>query len=429
MSEYWSPKPLYRSVVLILDGLGDRPVPELGGRTPLQVARKPTLDSLAAEGVTGIMDVIEPGVRPGTDTGHMALFGYDPYRFYPGRGPLEAAGIGVELKPGDVALRANFATVREEGGRLIVVDRRAGRIRGEDAEALTRYLNERIGSVDDVRVSFHHATAHRLVVVLRGDSLSPRVSDSDPGTAREGEPVREVKPLTNDPESERTARILWKLLLRAHEELERCPVNEERVKRGLLPANAVLTRGAGMVPYGIVPFREQFGATAYLVAEEATVLGVARILGIEGEIPGGSTADLDTDLDAIFNRALDAYRRGYEFVFIHVKGTDIAGHDAKPLEKARFIERVDEAFAGFLSRIDRGKTIVAVTADHSTPCTVRDHSGDPVPLLINGPGVRRDDVTSFDEISCARGGLGRIRGVNLVRILLDLMNKPIMFGE
>jgi 2,3-bisphosphoglycerate-independent phosphoglycerate mutase len=429
MNEVWKPRTTHKAVIVILDGVGDRPLEELGEKTPLQVAKKPTLDMLASRGITGIMDLIEPGIRPGTDTGHLALFGYDPYMYYPGRGPIEAAGIGVDLQPSDLALRANFATVEEKNGALLVLDRRAGRIHGEEAEELTAFLGKNIKKIEDVEVFFKHATAHRLVVVLRGNGLSAAVSDSDPGTAMEGKPIRQVEPLSGDPDAAKTAKILNQLLWEAYELLKDHPLNRERSMKGLLPANAIITRGAGMVPRNIVPFTRLFSSTAYVVCEEATVLGIARIIGIDGEIPEGSTADLDTDINSIFQAALNAYEKGYEIVFIHIKGTDIAGHDANPKGKIEIIEKVDKALGEFLKKIDRNNTIITVTADHSTPCNVRDHSGDPVPVLISGPGVRRDSVEKFDEISCAQGGLGRIKGTNLIRIILDLMNKPLMHGE
>ncbi len=429
MKQIWKPKETYRAIVLIQDGVGDRPLPELNGLTPLQVARKPNMDMIASLGITGLMDVIEPGVRPGTDTGHIALFGYDPYKYYPGRGPLEAAGIGIELNPGDVALRCNIATVEERNGELIVVDRRAGRIRGEHVKILVEALNKSIGEVDGVKVEFYPATEHRVVMVLRGKDLSPNISNSDPGTAQEGKPIRVVKPLDNTPEAKRTAEIVNKVVRMAYEVLKDHPLNRERVKQGLLPGNAIITRGAGMVPRDLVRFRDRFGVSAYIVAEEATVLGAARILGIEGAIPPGATGNLDTDLEAIRREAMRAYDRGYEIIFIHIKGPDIAGHDANPWGKIQIIERVDEMLGKILKEIDRERTIIALTADHSTPCSVRDHSGDPVPVAIAGPGVRRDNVRFYDEVSCMSGGLGRIRGTDLIKIVLDLMNKPIKWGE
>ncbi len=424
----WKPKRMYRALILIQDGLGDRPVPELGFRTPLQVARKPNMDMIAREGVAGLMDPIGPGVRPGTDTGHIALFGYDPYRYYPGRGPLEAAGIGVKLKPGDLALRGNIATVEERGGELIVVDRRAGRIRGDHVRVLVEALNRRIGEVDGVKVEFYPATEHRVVVVLRGEGLSPRVSDSDPGTAREGSPVRRVEPLENTPEAVRTAEIINKIVRLSYEILKSHSLNLERSRQGLPPGNIVITRGAGMVPRDLKPFSSVYGVKAYVVAEEATVVGAARILGLEGEIPRGATATLDTDLDAIYGAALKAWREGYEIVYVHVKGPDIAGHDADPWGKVGIIERTDEMLGRLIDALGLEETVFALAADHSTPCVVRDHSGDPVPVAVKGPETRRDSVLVYDEYSCTRGHLGRLRGVDLVKVVLNEMNRPLKWG-
>ena len=424
----WKPKETYRAIILIEDGVGDRPVPELGGHTPLEIARKPHMDTIAELGATGLMDLIEPGVRPGTDTGHLALFGYDPYKYYPGRGPLEAAGIGVPLKPGDVALRCNIATVEERNGELIVVDRRAGRIRGDHVKILVEALNNAIKEVDGVKIEFYPATEHRVVMVLRGEGLSPRISDSDPGTAMEGHPIKKVVPLDDTPEAKRTAEIVNKVLRLSHEVLKDHPLNRERVEKGLLPGNAIITRGAGMVPRDLKPFEEVFKARAYVVAEEATIVGIARILGMGAEIPPGSTATLDTDLDSILEAALKAWREGYDIVYIHVKGPDIAGHDADPYGKIRIIERTDEMLGKLLKEIEWRKTVIALAADHSTPCLVRDHSGDPVPVAIYAPTIRRDHVKRYDEYSCSRGILGRIRGVDLIKIVLDQMNRPLKWG-
>jgi len=424
----WRPKETYRAMVVILDGVGDRPVPELGDKTPLQAAKKPNIDYVARVGITGLMDPIEPGVRPGTDTGHIAIFGYDPYKYYPGRGPLEAAGIGVRMNPGDVALRCNIATVKEDNGKLIVVDRRAGRIRGEYVKELVKTLNDAIKEVDGIKVEFYPATEHRVVMVLRGSNLSPKISDSDPGTAQEGQPVREVVPLDESEEARRTARVVNEVVRRSYEVLKDHPVNKERIEKGLLPGNIIITRGAGMVPRDLVRFSERFGVKGYVVAEEATVVGAARILGLEGEIPDGSTANLDTDIESILKATLRAYENGYDIVFTHIKGPDIAGHDANPKGKIRIIEKADWLVGEIIKRVGLDKTVIVITADHTTPCTVRDHSGDPVPITIAGPGVRRDDVLAYDEISCMKGGLGRVLGKHLIKIVLNLMNRPLKWG-
>ncbi|NJE08670.1 2,3-bisphosphoglycerate-independent phosphoglycerate mutase [Thermococcus sp. M39] len=420
----------YRAFVFILDGVGDRPIPELGFRTPLEVAKKPNMDYIAMRGMTGLADMIEPGVRPGTDTGHLAIFGYEPYRYYPGRGPLEAVGAGVELKPGDVALRCNLATVEEKDGKLIVVDRRAGRIKGKDAEELVKALNEAIKEVEGIKVEFHPATAHRVALVLRGKGLSPKVSNSDPGTAKEGNPIKEVLPLEDSEEAERTASILNKIIKLSYEVLKDHPINKRRIKEGKLPANIILTRGAGMVPLDLKSFEEHFGVKGYVIAEEDTIIGLAKLLGMKAEVPEGATGDLESDVMAIGKRALEVYEStDADIIFVHIKGPDIAGHDANYLGKVKIIEKADEMIGYILKNTPEEKTVYAITADHSTPCSVRDHSGDPVPIAVKGPGCRVDKVKRYDEFSCAEGMLGRIRGVNLIPIVLDLMNRRLKFGE
>ncbi len=417
-----------RAVIVIMDGVGDRPIKELGWRTPLQVARKPNLDLIADLGITGLYDPIAPGVRPGTDTGHLAIFGYDPIKYYPGRGPLEAVGTGLELRPGDVALRANLATVKEVGNELVVIDRRAGRIRGKDAEELVKYLASSIREVDGVEVLIAHGTEHRVSIVLRGEGISPKITDTDPGTAKEGRPVAEAKPLDSSDEARRTASIVNRIVRMSYELLKNHPVNRERIRRGLLPANIVITRGAGSVPKDLRPFKEYHGVSAYLVCEEDTVLGIGKILGIEGEVPPGATGNLDTNIESILKSALKALDKGYEVVFIHVKGPDIAGHDRNWWGKVEIIEKIDWLVGELLKSIDLSSDLIALVADHSTPCYARDHTGDPVPIAIAGLGVRRDEVRYYDEVSCARGALGRIRGVDFLNTILDLMGRRKKWG-
>lgn len=427
----WKPVETYRAVVFILDGVGDRPIPELGSKTPLEVARKPYMDYIATNGMTGLMDPVEPGVRPGTDTGHLAIFGYDPYKFYPGRGPLEAAGLGVELHPGDIAIRCNIATAEEINGELIVIDRRAGRIKGKDVLKIVNVLNEAIKEVDGVKVEFYPATAHRVVLVLRGRGLSPAVSNTDPGAANEGTSVRKAEPLDDTAEAKKTAEILNKIIYLSYQVLKDHPINKKRKNAGKLPGNIIITRGAGMIPRDLKLFYERFGVKGYVLAEENTIIGLARMLGMEAEIPSGSTADLESDLEKIGERALQVFneRKDIDILFVHVKGPDIAGHDDNPWGKIDIIERADKMIGYILENTPQDKTVYAIVADHSTPCKIRDHSGDPVPVAIMAPLARKDHVTRYDEYSCSQGLIGRIQGVNFLPIILDQMNKRLKHGE
>lgn len=406
------PRPI---LLVVLDGLGDRPLKELGGKTPLQAAATPQLDRFAAEGVNGLVDPIAPGVCPGSDTAHLALLGYEPRHVYTGRGPFEAAGVGIDVRPGDVAFRCNFATVDDNGH---VADRRAGRIREGTAD-LAAALDGR--EIDGVRVLFREGTEHRAALVLRGDGLSAAVSDTDPH--REGAPIRHADPLADD--AGRTAAILNRFLEEARPILADHPVNRDRRARGLPPANALVTRGGGVFPH-LPSLREKHALEGAVVAGVALIKGICRALGMAVMDVPGATGGLDTDLEAKAEAAMGALREK-DFVLLNVKAPDICGHDGKVREKVRVVEGIDD----MVGRLQSGlgdDVVIALTADHSTPCVLRAHSGDPVPTSLHGEGVRRDDVAVFDEIAAARGGLGRLRGTDLLPVLLDLAGRSTKYG-
>ena len=218
---------------MIIDGMADRPLEELGGKTPLEAATTPNMDKMAELGVNGIMDSIQPGIRPGSDTAHLSLLGYDPYQVYTGRGPFEAAGVGVEVMPGDIAFRCNFSTASEDG---TITDRRAGRIR-EGTDQLAETLNT-MGLEEDVQVIFKESTGHRAVLVLRGEGLSDKISDADP--KHDGKKVKKVVGLDGSHEAERPAIILNKVIQKSYDLLKDHPVNLKRSQNGEPPANIVL---------------------------------------------------------------------------------------------------------------------------------------------------------------------------------------------
>ncbi len=409
-------------VLIVGDGMADRPVPSLGFKTPLEVASTPNLDEMARRGQAGLMDVIAPGIPPGSDTAHLALFGLDPYEWYEGRGPFEALGVGADLGPGDVALRGNFATVEEKDGKLIVVDRRAGR-KVPEAEELVRTLNEKIGKVEDVEVRFYHATEHRLAVVLHGPGLSDKVSDTDPHEV--GKPVAEARPLENTPEAEKTARILNEITRRSHEVLKDHPANKKRVERGLPPANIVLLRGAGMMKKKLPTLQERYGIKAAAVGATALVLGVARAVGMDVYVPKGATGGIDTDYKAKAKKAVELLD-DYDMVFVHLKGTDAASHDGNVEAKIKMIEALDY-IAGYLLDYYDGRAVFAVTPDHATPLTLKEHAGDPVPILLYAPTLIPDEAEEYNERAVRKGVL-RIRGKDLIHLMLNYANRAEKFG-
>ena len=396
-----------KALVLVCDGLADRPVKKLDGRTPLEFANTPNLDELAAKGITGIADPIAPGIRAGSDTSHLAILGYDPHAVYTGRGPFEAAGMGIELREGDVAWRCNFATVDQN---LTVRDRRAGRI--EDTSALVEALQSiRLPGVEVKLASL----AYRCALVFRGEGLSHRVSDTDPHAT--GVKAHPAQPLDDSAEARRTAKLLEEFLRQAHEVLEKHEVNAKRKEKNLPPANYLLARGAGVVPE-LESFSQRYRLSGACMATTAIIRGIAHLAGMK-------VIGTERDYIARAKRALLALEK-VDFLLMNIKEADEAGHDHSPEKKVRVIEAIDTMVGEFLDFAQ--DNYLVVMSDHTTPCSVGDHTGDVVPILIAGPEVRTDKVTTFSERACAGGGLNRIRGMDLMPILLDLMNKSEKFG-
>jgi len=393
-------------LLIIFDGLGDRPLTELGHKTPLESTPKPNLDWFAANGVNGLLDPIAPGVVAGSDTSHLALFGYDPREVYTGRGPFEAAGVGIELKAGDIAFRGNFASVDDD---MRITDRRAGRIR-EGAEELAQAVDGlKLGRI---RAIVRAGTEHRVALVLRGRGLSPKVTDTDPHEI--GAEVLDAKPLKAAAKA--TAKAVNAFTKHAHKVLKDHPVNRARIAKGEPPANVIVLRGAGVYP-DLVPITERLHLKAAGIAGVALIRGMFRSVGMDLIDVNGATGGLDTDMIAKADAALNALQ-SYDLVVLHVKAPDLCGHDGNASEKIRVIERMD-AMMGHLKAALPSDLIVAMTADHS---------GDPVPVTIFGEGIRVDDVLNFDERSVAHGALGRMRGQDLMNLLLDASNRAEKYG-
>jgi 2,3-bisphosphoglycerate-independent phosphoglycerate mutase len=405
---------------MIIDGMADRPLKELGYKTPLEAAKTLNMDKLAEIGINGIMDPISPGIRAGSDTSHISILGYNPYEVYTGRGPFEAAGIGVDVIAGDIAFRCNFSTADDNG---IIVDRRAGRIR-YGTDKLAESINSlKLDGFEDVEVIFKESTGHRAVLVLRGRGLSDKVSDSDP--KHEGKPPKEVIPLDESKEAARTAEILNKFVEKSYEVLKNHPVNLKRVEKGENSANIILPRGVGAVP-NVPPFNEKYGIKAACIAETGLIKGIGKIAGMDLIDVKGATGGIDTDLESITKSIVDTLKgEDYDFILINIDGADEAGHDGKMEEKINFIEKVD-AVIGEVMKID--DVYFILTADHSTPVAIMDHTGDPVPITIKGPEIRVDGVNKFNERAATSGGLCRIRGSDVMNILMDLMNRSEKFG-
>ncbi len=404
-----------KTLCVIFDGLGDRPIPSLGGKTPLEAAATPNFDALAQKSLCGLMYTLGRGVRPGSDVSHLAIFGYPMQQYYTGRGPIEVAGLGIRLQEGDVAFRGNFATVDESWN---ILDRRAGRIRVVDAFAAA--LDGLV--IDGVTCIVKPGTAHRAGVVLRGKGLSAAISDADPH--EEGKPVAAVRPLDGTKEAAFTADVLNKFMRRSYEILDAMEENKQRGANGQFPANILLLRGAGVYP-SMPEFDEKYELKSCCVAGGGLYKGIGAFLGMELIDVPGATALPDTDIEAKFKRGVELLS-DHSFVFVHVKASDSLAEDGNAEGKKVFLEKADRAAA--LLRDLPDDVLLVIASDHSTACELKAHSADPVPVLFCNPSVRVDDVAAFGERACARGGLGVIEGKDIMPQIMNLMGKLHLIG-
>jgi len=406
---------LSKTILVIYDGLGDRPIEQFNYLTPLEAANTPNMDKFAKKGECGIMYTLGRGVVPGSDTAHLGILGYDPLVYYNGRGPIEAVGMGLELKHGDIAFRGNMATVDEQ---LNIIDRRAGRIR--DVSPFTKHLDGI--EIDGVKFIVKPGTAHRAIVIMRGKGLSSAISDVDPHVA--DSKVNVCIPLDDTEEAKHTANVLNKFMAKSFDILSGLEINKKLQQEGKLQANFVLVRGAGM--YKQIPsFKEKFGLRGCCIAGGGLYKGVAAFLGMDVLSVEGATALPDTNVNNKFSLAVEKSKE-YDFVFVHVKATDSLGEDGNYEGKKQFIEKIDLAFSEF-EKMDN-ETLLVVTADHSTPCEMKSHSADPVPIMFYGNGVRTDEVSEFNERACSHGGFHVLKGKDVMPEIMNLMRKLHLFG-
>lgn len=402
-------------IFAIFDGLGDRPIKELGYKTPLEAATTPNFDRLASKSICGLSNALGRGIRPGSDVSHLAIFGYPMDKYYTGRGPIEVAGLGIKLREGDVAFRGNFGTVDDDWN---IIDRRAGRIRVVDefAAAIDRM------NIDGVEIIVKPGTAHRAGVVFRGKGLSANITDADPH--EEGRPVIEVKPKDDTKEAEYTASVINKFMRKSYEILNSLELNKNRKEKGEFPANFLLLRGAGMYPT-MPSFEEKYGLKACCIAGGGLYKGIGAFLGMDLIHVEGATALPDSNVRHKFVAAKEALEE-YDFVFTHIKATDSLAEDGNFKGKKEFIEKCDMAAEEFFELPDN--VLLVITADHSTACEFKAHSADPVPIMFFSPHVRVDNVKEFNEREFVYGGLGRMVGSDIMPEVLNIMGKLHLIG-
>ena len=377
-----------KHVLVVLDGLGDIATKETGYLTPLEAAHTPNLDAIARDSAQGRMIPVAPGITPGSGPGHLGLFGYDPLEFQVGRGVIEALGLGIELKPGDVCARANFATLDAKG---IVTDRRAGRIPTETCEKLCALLAAKIKKIGDTQVIIKAGKEHRFVVIFRGKGLEGPLTDADPN--REGFKIPIVKP--RNPKSAKQKKMA-KLIADFYKAALPVIAKEK-------PANGFLMRGIAHQP-NIPLFEDRYKLKPACLAVYPMYKGLAQLVGMK-KIEGPQT------IAEQFERYLAEYDN-YDFFFIHYKYTDKAGEDGNFTAKKKAIEDFDAALPILLKK---RPDVIAITGDHSTPCSMHGHSWHPQPVLLTSTVSGWDKLERFSETGANLGSLGVFESKFLIR--------------
>jgi 2,3-bisphosphoglycerate-independent phosphoglycerate mutase len=375
-------------VMIVMDGLGGLPL-EPGGKTELETSLTPNLDALAKLSALGLSEPVGPGITVESGPGHLGLFGYDPLEYRIGRGVLEAVGVGFDLGPDDIAMRGNYCSVDSTG---VVIDRRAGRIPNDVSKELSKLLATKIG---DVEILVETVKEHRLAIVMRGPGLCADVTGSDP--LKNGYPSLAIRPLT--PEAEKTASVIIQFVEYA------CQVIGAYSPKP--PANMLLVRGIDRYPHFPL-FPDLFGVRAAAIAIYPTYQGIAKLVGMQVlPVEGNSWEDEFTTLEKHWS--------DFDFFYLHIKDTDLAGEDGDFARKVKVIEAVD-ALMPRLTALD--PDVIIVSGDHSTPAMLKGHSWHPVPTLIYSKFVRADNIAEFGERACMGGSLGIMPAKHIMPIAL-----------
>jgi 2,3-bisphosphoglycerate-independent phosphoglycerate mutase len=385
-------------ILIVLDGIGGLPVK---GKSELEAANIPNLNALAGESACGLHVPVAYGITPGSGPGHLGLFGYNPIECQIGRGILEALGLGLEVRKTDVAVRCNYATIKDG----IIIDRRAGRIPTEQNKKLTGNLQKKIKKIDNVEIIFAPGMEHRIAVLMRFsknlDYDASMIADTDP--QKEGKPPLPPKPLSKN--AGRVSKIAEKLVTLSHEVLK----NEEK-------ANFLLMRGFSSMPH-MPSFEEAFGLKALAIATYPMYRGLAKLVEMDTPAIEGSVED---EIELLKKRFKD-----YDFFFLHIKKPDSYGEDGNFEGKVARIEEFDRLLPQILNL---KPDVLIITGDHCTPCLLKSHSWHPVPVLLKSPYVFGGLCSAFTERECTKGEFGIFPTLNLMPLALANSLRLKKFG-
>lgn len=391
-----------KHIIILGDGMADWPVKELGGKTLMQVAKTPYMDKLAAMGRTGRLVTVADGFHPGSEVANMSVLGYNLPRVYEGRGPLEAASIGVELAPGELAMRCNIICVENEK----IKNHSSGHITTEEADVLVKYLQEHLGSE---RVRFHTGVQYRHLLIIKGGDK--RLQCTPPHDV----PGKEFAPLmvkAQVPEAEETAALINDLILRSQELLKAHPLNLKRMAEGKDPANSIWPWGGGYRPQ-MEPLSEKFPqvGSGSVISAVDLIRGIGHYAGLKVLNVEGATGLYDTNYENKVAALLQALKED-DFVYLHVEASDEAGHEGNVALKIRTIEDLDKRVVAPIYEAVKEwdePVAIAILPDHPTPCEYRTHTAEPVPFLMWYKGIAPDSVQTFDEVAAHDGCYGLMK--------------------
>lgn len=402
-----------KHLIILADGMADWPCMELEGKTLLQHADVPHLDWLARHGRCGMLKTVPDGFHPGSEVANSSILGYDQHEVYEGRGPLEAASIGVELEPGDLAMRCNLVSIDGD----LLKNHSCGRLETEDARVLIDYLDAELGSE---RVHFYTGVQYRHLLVIKGGDKRLRCT---PPHDIPGKPFRPYMLTAECPEAEETASLLTDLVYRSQELLAHHPLNEARRSNGQDPANSIWPWGGGYRPR-MVPLTQTFPQIrrGAVITAVDLIRGIGRYAGLRVINVDGATGLWDTNYEGKAHAAIDALRTD-DFVYLHVEASDEAGHDGSIPLKLRTIHDLDHRLvAPIMEALTAwGEPVaVALLPDHPTPCHLRTHTAEPIPFCIYYPGIEPDGVQTFDETSCTAGCYGLLQGNDFIKEFMKI---------
>jgi 2,3-bisphosphoglycerate-independent phosphoglycerate mutase len=400
-------------VIIVGDGMADYPVQSLGGRTPLMVARTPHMDFMAREGEIGLVRTVPEGFNPGSEIANLSIFGYDPIRYYTGRGPLEAASLGVQLSDNDIAFRCNLVTLKFQGEKIVMEDFSAGHIKDEEAREVILDLNKEMGTKE---IQFFSGVSYRHLMVLRNGAakfFDLENLELTPPHDIIGKEIAAFLPEGNDP--------ILALMTKSQRLLKNHPINIARRGKGLLPANSIWLWGQGRSPR-MITLKQRFGMNGFVISAVHLIKGIGILAGLEVlEVPG-ITGYFDTNYDGKAQYALKGLREK-DFAYVHVEAPDEAGHMGDLRLKIEAIEAFDEKVVGAILKgiKDFERYKVLVLPDHPTPLSVRTHTADPVPYAIfsNEAGAKTSHGKAFDEVSAGLSGISVERGFELIEKFLN----------